>query len=104
MRHFPLVELLRGVRLVIGNAGYHLVHEARAAGAAGVFVARPRQYDDQAGRLSEEERAGDNLLQSVLRRLQQEAPPPSQTPNGARLAAQRMVRLMGEKWAAYRQS
>ena len=74
------------------------------SGAAGLFVPRPRQYDDQAGRLSEEERAGDNLLQSALRRLQQEAPPPSQTPNGARLAAQRMVRLMGEKWAAYRQS
>lgn len=51
IRHFPLMECLPGVRLVIGNAGYHLVHESRALGIPGRFLSRARKYDDQEARL-----------------------------------------------------
>jgi hypothetical protein len=94
VRHFPLVECLRGVRLLIGNAGYNLVHEARAAGVAGLFAVRGRRYDDQAARLRAEERAGDDLLTAALCRLRQPPPAPTNEPNGALLAARRISRLL----------
>jgi hypothetical protein len=95
VQHFPLMACLAGVRVVLGNAGYHLVHETRAAGVAGVFVARARQYDDQAGRLAPDERVAGGLLESVLRRLAQPAPAPAPGPNGAARAAARMAALIG---------
>jgi hypothetical protein len=94
VQHFPLLECLRGVRLLIGSAGYNLVHEARATGVAGLFVARGRRYDDQVSRLRDEERGTGNLLEATLRRLQQSPPAPSGEANGANLAAQRMARFI----------
>jgi hypothetical protein len=94
LQHYPLMECLRGVRLLVGSAGYNLVHEARAAGVAGLFVLRGRRYDDQAARLRPEERGAGDLLAAVLRRLREPAPAPSGEPNGAALAARRIVRLL----------
>jgi hypothetical protein len=94
VRHFPLAECLRGVLLLIGAAGYHLVHEARSAGTAGLFAPSRRQYDDQAGRLRDGELMGENLLQTALARLREPPPVPSTEPNGARLAAGRLAGLI----------
>ena len=91
----PLIECLPAVRLLIGSAGYHLVHEARFVGVAGLFRARRRQYDDQAGRLRPDEVAGDDLLSRALERLRQPGPTPSGVANGAALAAQRIVEVFG---------
>ncbi|MEO1234096.1 MAG: hypothetical protein AAFZ18_34900 [Myxococcota bacterium] len=38
---------LRGARCVVGAAGYHLVHEARAVGVHHLALPRPRRFDDQ---------------------------------------------------------
>lgn len=50
IRHFPLIELLPRARLVIGAAGYNLVHECRHVGVPAVFQPLPRRYDDQRAR------------------------------------------------------
>jgi len=57
VRHVPLVELLTGAAAVVGNAGYHLVQETRWLGVPGRFLARRRLYDEQGGRLRDDERA-----------------------------------------------
>src|SRR5262249_4115266 len=95
IQHFPLSECLLGVRLLIGAAGYHLVHEARSAGVPGLFLPMRRQYDDQAGRLRDGERAAGDLPGSALTRLRQPPPAPSGEANGASLAARRLERLVG---------
>jgi hypothetical protein len=91
VRHFPLMDCLPGVRLVLGNAGYHLVHEARAVGVARLFRARPRKFDDQAGRLRQGEELAGDALPAVLQRLRERPPLPAGLANGAALAAQRIV-------------
>jgi hypothetical protein len=91
IRHSPLIECLPGVRLLIGNAGYHLVHEARHVGVPGLFRPRPRRYDEQAKRLRTGEVAGEELLEQVVERLRQPSPPPADATNGAKLAAQRIA-------------
>lgn len=92
---FPLIDCLPGVRVVVGNAGYHLVHEARAVGVAGLFRARARQYDEQGRRVREEERCDGELLNAIRRRLSEEAPLSQQEANGAALAAERLLGLAG---------
>ena len=57
VRHWPLVELLPGVDVLVGAGGYHTVNEARATGTPLVALARPRLYDRQAERLRPHERA-----------------------------------------------
>jgi hypothetical protein len=91
VRHFPLIDCLPGVRLVVGNAGYHLVHEARAMGVARLFRARQRKFDDQAGRLRAGEELIGDALPAVLARWREPAPLPAGLPNGAALAAQRIA-------------
>jgi hypothetical protein len=54
--HFPCLELLRGVDLVIGAAGYNLYHETAAAGTPAVFIPQNRLYDDQFARAESEGR------------------------------------------------
>jgi predicted glycosyltransferase len=51
IRHFPLIELLPRARVVIGAAGFNLVHECAFVGVPGEFTPMPRRYDDQAKRL-----------------------------------------------------
>jgi hypothetical protein len=94
VRHYPLVECLRGVRLLVASAGYNLVHEARAAGVAGLFAVRRRRYDDQGARLGPEERLEGDLGGAILRRLREPPPAPNSAPNGAALAARRIVRML----------
>lgn len=53
VRHSPLVELFPAVGRIVGNAGFHLVHEARWLGIPATWIARPRRYDDQQRRLDE---------------------------------------------------
>jgi hypothetical protein len=91
IRYCPLIECLPAVRLLIGSAGYHLVHEARFARVAGLFRPRQRQYDDQAGRLRPDEVAGDDLRGQALQRLCQPMPSLEPIANGAILAAQRIA-------------
>ena len=49
--HFPLLEWLPALDLVIGPAGYNLCHETAALGTPVVFVPQPRLYDDQWARV-----------------------------------------------------
>lgn len=53
LAHFPLIEWLLGVDLVVGPAGYNLFHEARATGTPAIWVPQRRQYDDQFGRAAQ---------------------------------------------------
>jgi len=57
--HWPLLELLPGVDVLVGAGGYQTVNEARATGTSLVALARARLYDRQAERLRPEERALD---------------------------------------------
>jgi hypothetical protein len=59
VRHYPLLELLAGVDLVVGAGGYNTVHEARACRRPLLALARPRLYDRQARRLTSGERVAD---------------------------------------------
>src|SRR5262249_11112630 len=68
---FPLLECLPAVRLLVGGAGYNLVHEARALGVPALFLARERKYDDQAARLGPEKTSADpvSLFESIVAEL-----------------------------------
>lgn len=46
----PLMELLKGVDLVIGACGYNLAHETAALGVPAIFLPQRRTYDDQLAR------------------------------------------------------
>ncbi|MHB9110350.1 MAG: hypothetical protein ACYDCO_25120 [Armatimonadota bacterium] len=48
--HYPLLELMHGVDLVVGPCGYNLFHEAQACGVPAVFLPQPRRYDNQHAR------------------------------------------------------
>lgn len=50
--HFPLIERMAGVDVLVGGGGYHTVAEARATGTPLVGIAFPRRYDRQARRLA----------------------------------------------------
>lgn len=69
MERFPLMDVLPAVRLLIGGAGYNLVHESRATGVPGLFVPRERKYDDQFGRLQDGERLSGDVIAAVCREL-----------------------------------
>jgi hypothetical protein len=94
IRHMPLIECMPAVRLLVGSAGYHLVHEARFAGVPGLFRPRRRQYDDQAGRLLAGEVAGADLPAQALECLSRPAPARTETVNGAALAAERIADVL----------
>ena len=51
VRHWPLLELLPGVDVMVSGGGYNSVHEARFTGTRFLAVARPRLYDCQDRRL-----------------------------------------------------
>ncbi len=93
LRHCPLLECLPAVRLLVGSAGYHLVHEARFVGVAGLFQPRQRQYDDQAARLRSGEVLHGDLAARVIERLGQPPPASEDGANGASLAAGRIAEL-----------
>jgi len=76
----PLAARLGGVDLLVGGAGYHLVHEAHATRTPFVALPAARTYDEQVRRTRPAERAVD--LDDVARRIRSvtprtAAPPPS---------------------------
>ncbi len=56
VRHFPLIECLAAVRLVVGSGGYNVTHEARAIGVPAIAQPRRRKYDRQSSRVPSEQR------------------------------------------------
>ncbi|MBL4635772.1 MAG: hypothetical protein JKY56_18060 [Kofleriaceae bacterium] len=69
---WPLLRLLPGVDLLVGQAGYNTVQEARATGTTLIARPRTRLYDRQHGRLSDAEHCfgsdaeGISLVQTLL--------------------------------------
>ena len=50
--YFPLMKLMRGVDLVVGHGGYHIVHETRALGVPLAAMPIKKLYDDQGSRVA----------------------------------------------------
>lgn len=57
--HWPLLQLLNGVDLLVGGGGYNTVHEARATGTALLALTQKRLYDCQNRRVCEPEQVRD---------------------------------------------
>jgi UDP:flavonoid glycosyltransferase YjiC (YdhE family) len=47
MRYWPAMDLLPGVEVVVGGAGYNTVNECAACGVPLIARAWPRKYDRQ---------------------------------------------------------
>lgn len=96
VRHFPLIECLPAVRMVIGAAGYNTIHEAGMLGVPVLCRPRRRKYDDQAARV----RPGNRFVElgDLRPRLAAEIAKPAAElksyHNGARQAARRIARLI----------
>ncbi|MEI7833550.1 MAG: hypothetical protein WCJ56_10185, partial [bacterium] len=45
--HYPLIELLPGIDVLVGAGGYNLYHEGQACGTPVIFLPQPRLIDDQ---------------------------------------------------------
>ncbi len=77
---WPLLRLLPGVNLLVGQAGYNTVQEARATGTTLIARPRTRLYDRQHGRMSDTEHCfgsdaeGVSLVQSLLQGSQASQP------------------------------
>lgn len=97
IHYYPLLELFRGVSLVVGACGYHLFHETRAAGVPALFLPQPRLYDDQFARAARAPVA--HHPQQLERLLRQARSLPLDRPapafiNGAEIAAEAIVSLL----------
>lgn len=51
--YFPLMELMAGIDIVVGHAGYHLVHETEALRVPFLCFPQERLYDDQQARIAD---------------------------------------------------
>jgi len=69
IEHWPLLELLPGVDVIVGAGGYNTVYEARAARRPLLALARPRRYDRQQRRLRPDEAVRD--VAQLIRRAAQ---------------------------------
>lgn len=90
VRHFPLVELLPAVDLVLGSAGYNLAWETRQLGIPARLWPRPRRYDDQRRR-STMELDGEFRMAALVaevRKLSCRASERVSYANGAAIAAE----------------
>jgi UDP:flavonoid glycosyltransferase YjiC (YdhE family) len=98
LSHWPLVELLRGVDVLVGAGGYHTVQEARAAGVPLVALPQRRLYDRQERRLHEHETADSGSLAARVRAcLQAKSTPahePRSWPRGAEQGLQAIERSL----------
>jgi hypothetical protein len=96
IRHFPLIECFRAVRLVIGAAGYHLTHETRALGIPALTHPRPRKYDDQASRVCQADCFSglDDLWPRLIAEMGKPIPRLRRYENGAAEAARRIAELL----------
>jgi UDP:flavonoid glycosyltransferase YjiC (YdhE family) len=86
--HWPLLELLGGVDLVVGAGGYNTVHECRATKRPLLAFAQPRMYDRQQRRLQTDEQVSDveDLLRRVELQLARPPVPPPRYENGTHRA------------------
>jgi hypothetical protein len=94
--HYPLLEWLAGVDLLVGGAGFNLVHEARATGTPAIWAPQRRLYDDQALRVTGERFARspaefDALLRQAVAEARGPVPPFT---HGAVEIAQRLRALV----------
>ncbi|MCZ7648341.1 MAG: hypothetical protein M5U26_24295 [Planctomycetota bacterium] len=97
---WPLLELLRGVDLLVGAGGYNTVHEARSAGVPLLAVPRRRTYDRQDRRLRDAERLDEADPVSCVRERLASAPPARSRAepnyrNGVHAALDALERLKG---------
>ena len=93
VRHFPLMDCLPGVKLLVASAGYNLVHEARATRTRGLFVARKRLYDDQGGRGQE----ARPTCETILHLLATPTAPLPPIGNGADDAARHIATILSRR-------
>jgi hypothetical protein len=95
IRHCPLIECLPAVKLVIGAAGYNLIHETRSLGIRGLFRPQPRKYDRQVGRVGDDSRFShvDDLLARLLVELEKPTPKLRKYDNGAAEAASQIAQM-----------
>jgi len=97
--HWPALELFAGVDVLIGAAGYNTVAEARAASIPLLCIVRQRRYDRQRLRVDGEHVIElpnldpDAVAERVQRLLGAARSGLPSFPNGARDAAQAIVRL-----------
>ncbi len=96
--HYPLIELLPGVDLVVGAGGYNLVHECQAVGVPAVFVPQRRRYDEQFARVAGASVArSPEQLESILAAHVAAGPTERAVPhyaNGAASAARALLELL----------
>gem|GEM_PF-838366 len=64
--HFPLVELLPAVDILIGPSGYNLYHESKSLSIASLYLPQKMMYDDQIRRAAGE---GISSPDALLERL-----------------------------------
>ena len=83
---WPFFELIRGVDVLVGAAGYNTVHEARATNTPLVAHPMPRRYDQQARRVAPHETAFDlrAIESAVAARLARPSARRETFDNGAR--------------------
>jgi len=97
--HYPLIELLPGVDVVVGAGGYNLFHECQAVGVPAVFVPQRRRYDEQFARVAGATVASspehlERILASHVAAGPRLRPAPRYT-NGAASAAGALLELLG---------
>lgn len=74
---FPAMRVLRAATLVVSGGGYTAWHEARVLGVPGVFLPRPRPWDDQHLRVAETRPpATPEELEAEIDRMLRSPPPP----------------------------
>lgn len=100
IQYYPLLELFRGVSLVVGACGYHLFHETQAAGVPALFLPQTRLYDDQFARAAQAPVVHNpQQLERLLcqaRSLPPDRPEPAFI-NGAEIAAEAIVALLSRR-------
>jgi len=92
--HYPLLELMNGVDLVVGPCGYNLFHETQACGVPAIFLPQPRRYDDQYARAAHSVTA--NTPEGLEMRLRELMPTGARNKaaayaNGAQTAAEEIT-------------
>lgn len=93
VHHYPLIEMMPGVDLVMGGGGYNLVAECRALGKKRLLRAFTRPFDRQDERLNQESQFDENtpgtrLIELVQQQLNSPPPLPESECQGAQYLAE----------------
>lgn len=67
--HFPLIEVLPAVDILIGPSGYNLYHESKALSITSLYLPQKMMYDDQSRRAGNEGISGPDALLERLSSL-----------------------------------